>query len=97
MIETETSEHPAIVNTGRIISQVEAGMSCNAFQAVQRLSITPQWPLSVCAASETKKANAKLMTPVRPVAITPTARHLLGILSHASTAHRANALHIPIE
>src|SRR5437667_10164726 len=97
MSESETNEHPANVNMGRRASQVEAGMSCKAFQAVQRSSIAPQWPLSVCVALKAKKASVKLITPTRPTATAPTARHLLGVLSHAAAAQSASALHILIE
>ena len=97
MNERETKEQAVIVSMGRRANQVETGMSCKAFQAVQRSSMAPQWPLSVCAALKAKKASAKLMIPTRLTATVPTARHPLGILSHATAAQRASALHMLIE
>src|SRR5437870_7721388 len=95
--EKSTSELPVRANNGRSGSQADMGMSCNAFQAVQRASIVPQFPFKARAALARKNAAALLIKPVRPTAIAPAMRHLCGIRSHTTAAQSANALHILIE
>src|ERR1700745_1365338 len=95
--DREMSEAARIATNGRNASQVETGISCSALQAVQRASIVPQFPFTARAAPARKNAAAAAITPMRPTAITPAARNLWGIRSHATAAHSANALHMLIE
>src|SRR5438309_4480832 len=95
--EKSTSELPVIATSGRSASQADMGISCNAFQAVQRVSIVPQFPFKERAAPPRKNVAMTLIMPARPTAIAPAARHLCGIRSHTTAAQSANALHILIE
>src|SRR2546429_8387212 len=95
--DRERSDAPKIATKGRNASQVDTGISCNAFQAVQRASITPQFPFKARAAPTTKNSAAEAITPTSPTAIAPAARNPCGIRSHATAAQSANALHMVIE
>src|SRR5581483_2213935 len=95
--DRETREMPKIATKGRKASHVATGMSCNARQAVHRVSIAPQLPRRACAASARNNAAATVIKPIRPTAITPAARNFDGIRSHATAAQSANALHMLME
>src|SRR5207247_76941 len=65
--DRETSDAPKIATKGRNASQVATGISCNAFQAVQRASIVPQFPFSAGAAPAIKiTAGQKRNRPWKP-------------------------------
>src|SRR5437667_4387171 len=95
--DRERSDAPKIGTKGRNASQVATGISCNAFQAVQRASIVPQFPFRAGPAPARKNTAAAVIIPTRATAITPAARNLCGIRSHATAAQSANALHMVIE
>src|SRR5438093_13190813 len=72
--DRETSDAPKIATKGRNASQLATGMSCNAFQAVQRASIVPQFPFRGAAAGQ-KNTAAAITIRTRPTAITRAARN----------------------
>ena len=91
------SETAKIATKGRKDSQVETGITCNAFQAVQRASIVPQFPFRARAAPARKNTAIAAIIPTSPTPIMPAARNRCGIRSHAMAAQSANALHMVIE
>src|SRR5215472_10231039 len=97
MNERATSDTPVTMSMGRNESQIETGISRNAFQAVQRASIAPQRSSGNRAPLERNTANAMLIRPTRPAPAIPAARNRGGILSQAVAAQRANAPHMPSE
>src|SRR5918996_1538891 len=97
MIEKNTNETPVITSIGRSATHADTGISSKAFHAVQRASITPQFPFKARAARATNSAPPARITPATPTAIAPAARNDLGVRSQANAAQSANALHILIE
>src|SRR4029079_19408827 len=95
--DKQMSETPKSATKGRNASHVETGISCNAFQAVQRASIVPQFPFGARAAPARKNTTAVVVMPTSPTAIAPAARNPCGIRSQATAAQSANALHMLIE
>src|ERR671919_491638 len=97
MIEKNTNEIAVITSMGRRATHADAGISSRALHAVQRASITPQFPFKGRAARATNSAPPARITPATPTAIAPAARNDWGIRSQANAAQSANALHILIE
>src|SRR6266403_5883404 len=97
MIEKNTNETAVITSMGRSATHADTGISSKAFHAVQRASITPQFPFRGCAASAANSAAPARIRPMAPTAIAPAARNDLGVRSQAMAAQSANALHMLIE
>src|SRR5215469_9711208 len=97
MIEKNTNETAVITSMGRSATHADTGISCKAFHAVQRASITPQVPFKARAARAANSTPPASIRPMTPTAIAPAARNDWGIRSQALAAQSANALHILIE
>src|SRR5215211_6200026 len=97
MIEKNTNETAVITSMGRSATHADKGISSKALQAVQRASITPQFPFKACAARAPNSAPPATVRPMAPTAIAPAARNDWGVRSQAMAAQSANALHILIE
>src|SRR4029450_8365380 len=97
MIEKNTNETAVITSMGRSATHADIGISSKALHAVQRASITPQFPFEARAARAANSAPPARIRPMTPTAITPAARNDWGVRSQAMAAQSANALHILIE
>src|SRR4029077_2063826 len=97
MIEKNTNETAVITSMGRSAPPADAGISFNALHAVQRASITPQFPFKARAGRAAKSAPPASIRPMTPTAIAPAARSDGGGRPQAVAAQSANALHILIE
>src|SRR4029079_17834929 len=97
MIEKNTNETAVITSMGRSATHADTGISCKARHAVQRASITPQFPFKARAADAANSAPPARIRPTTPTAIAPAARNDWGVRSQAMAAQSANAVHILIE
>src|SRR6266403_4220100 len=97
MIEKKTNETAVITSMGRSATHADTGMSSKAFHAVQRASITPQFPFKACAVRAANSAPHARIRPRAPTAFAPAARNDWGVRSQATAAQSANALHVLIE
>src|SRR5436189_6285307 len=97
MIEKNTNETAVITSMGRSATHADTGISSKAFHAVQRASITPQFPFKACALRPANSAPPARIRPMAPTAMAPAAHNEWGVRSQAMAAQSANALHILIE
>src|SRR5882724_6644928 len=97
MIEKNTNETAVITSMGRSAAHADTGISFKALHAVQRASITPQFPFKPRAARVANSAPPARIRPMAPTAIAPAARNDWGVRSQTMAAQSANALHMLIE
>src|SRR6188472_3420110 len=97
MIEKNTNEIAVITSIGRSATQADTGISSKALHAVQRASMTPQFPFTARPVRVANRAPPARIRPMIPTEIVPAARNDWGIRSQAMAAHRASALHMLIE
>src|SRR5712675_239025 len=97
MIEKHTNETAVITSMGRSATHADTGISSKALHAVQRASITPQFPFKAGAARAANSAPPARIRPMTPTAIAPVARNDWGVRSQTRAAQSAKALHMLIE
>src|SRR5258708_37265963 len=97
MIEKNTNETAVITSMGRSATHADTGISSKALHAVQRASITPQFPFKGGAARAANRAPPARIRPMTPTAIAPAAGNGWGVRSQAMAAQSPNALHMLIE